>query len=68
MIATSLIPLDTNLPEIYAFILGFSCTVWTKMRSLYDSLADGMLADAIELCHCQTSNSFPTEGSQVALN
>ena len=29
--ATSLIPLDTILPEICAFIIGFSCTVWTKM-------------------------------------
>ena len=44
--ATSLIPLDTILPEICAFIIGFSCTVWTKMRSLADSLADGVLADA----------------------
>ena len=25
-----LIPLDTILPEIYAFVIGFSCTVWTK--------------------------------------
>ena len=32
--ATSIIPLDNILPEIYAFIIGFSCTVWTKMRSL----------------------------------
>ena len=30
MIATSLIPLVTNFPEISAFILGFSFTVWTK--------------------------------------
>ena len=44
MIATSLIPLD--LPEKCAFI-GFSCTEWTKMRSLAVSLADGVLADAI---------------------
>ena len=33
-ITTSLIPIDTILPEIFAFIVGFSCTVWTKMRSL----------------------------------
>ena len=45
MITTSHIPLDTILPEICAFILGFSCTVWTKMRSL--SLADGVVADTI---------------------
>ena len=32
--ATSLIPLDTILPEKCAFIIGFNCTVWTKMRSL----------------------------------
>ena len=31
---TSLIPLDTILPEKCAFIFGFSCTVWTKMRFL----------------------------------
>ena len=47
MIATSLIPLDIILPEICAFILGFSPTVWDKMRSLACSLADGVLADAI---------------------
>ena len=45
MIATSLIPLD--LPEKCAFIIGFSCTEWTKMRSLAVSLADSVLADAI---------------------
>ena len=44
---TSYIPLDTILPEICAFIIGFSCTVWIKMRSLAGSLADGVLADAI---------------------
>ena len=27
-------PLDTNFPEISAFIIGFSFTVWTKMRTL----------------------------------
>ena len=47
MIATSLIPLDIILPEICTFIIGFSCTVWTKMTSLAYSLADGVLADAI---------------------
>ena len=31
---TSLLPLDTNFLEICAFKIGFSCTVWTKMRSL----------------------------------
>ena len=30
MVATSLIPLVTNFPEICAFINGFSSTVWTK--------------------------------------
>ena len=34
MIATSLIPLDMNFPEICAFIIGFGFTVWTKMRPL----------------------------------
>ena len=33
-VATSLIPLVTNFPEICAFIIGFSFTVWTKMRPL----------------------------------
>ena len=33
-IATSLIPLVTNFPEIWAFIIGFSFTMWTKMRPL----------------------------------
>ena len=32
--ATSLIPIDTILPEKGAIIIGFSCIVWTKMRSL----------------------------------
>ena len=45
--ATSLIPLDTIHSEICAFIIGFNCTVWTKMRSLAGSLTDGVLADAI---------------------
>ena len=34
--ATSLIPLDTILPEICVFIIGFNCAVWTKMRCLAD--------------------------------
>ena len=34
MNATSLIPLDTNFPEISAFIIGFNFTVWTKMMPL----------------------------------
>ena len=32
MITTSLIPLQTIVPEEYT--IGFSCNVWTKMRSL----------------------------------
>ena len=47
MITTSLIPLDTILPEKCAYIIGFICTVWTKMMSLAGSLADGVQADAI---------------------
>ena len=47
MITTSVIPLDTILPGIYGFVIGFSCTVWTKMRSFAESLADSVLADAI---------------------
>ena len=50
--ATSLIPLDTILPEICAFIIDFNCTVWTKMRSLAGSLADGVLTDAILILPC----------------
>ena len=34
-VTTSLIPIDAILPEICAFIVGFSGTVWTKMRSLW---------------------------------
>ena len=45
--ATSLTPLDTILSEKCAFIIGFSCTVWTKMICLAGSLADGVLADAV---------------------
>ena len=29
-VTTSLIQLDIILPEICAFIIGFSCTLWTK--------------------------------------
>ena len=52
-VATSLIyHIDTNFPEIYAFIIGFSFTVWTKksakkvrkqlrgcLQNLYQSVA-----------------------------
>ena len=44
--ATSLI-LYTIHREKCAFIVGFSSTAWTKMRSLAGSLADGVLADTI---------------------
>ena len=44
VITTSLIPLNIILPEKCDCIIGFSCTVWTKMRSLASSLADGVLA------------------------
>ena len=40
------VQLDIILPEICAFIISFSCTVWTKTMSLACSLADGVLADA----------------------
>ena len=43
-VTTSLIPIDAILPEICACIVGFSCTMWTKMRSLQ---AHCVLADAI---------------------
>ena len=36
--ATSLILLDNILPEKCAFVIGFSCTVWTKMFSLAGSM------------------------------
>ena len=42
-----LVPLDIIIPGICAVIIGFSCTVWTKMTSLAGSLADAVLADAI---------------------
>ena len=47
MITTSLVLLHIILPEICAFIIGYSCTVWTKMRSLACSLADDVVADVI---------------------
>ena len=47
-VTTSLIPIDAIPPEICAFIVGFSCTVWTIMRSLQAYwLADSVLADAV---------------------
>ena len=33
-VTTSLIPKDAILPKICTSIVGFSCTAWTKMRSL----------------------------------
>ena len=44
--------LDTILPEICAFIVCFSCTVWTIMRSLVGTLAEGVLAGAILIPPC----------------
>ena len=32
-VATSLIPHSYNFPEIFAFLIGFSFTVWTKKSS-----------------------------------
>ena len=32
--STSLTPLDTILPEMCAFIIGFSFIMWTKMKPL----------------------------------
>ena len=52
VVTTSLTRLDTILPEICSFIIGFSCNVWTKMRSLAGSLADGVLVDAILILPC----------------
>ena len=52
-VTTPLIPIDAILPEICTFIVGFSCTVCTKMRSLRAHLADCVLADAILIPpHC----------------
>ena len=47
VVAESLIPLDTILPEICSFIIGFSCTVGLKTRPSTGSLADSMLGHAI---------------------
>ena len=38
MITASLISIETILPKECAFIVGFSCTVWTKMKSLAGSI------------------------------
>ena len=45
-VATSLIPLVTNFPEICAFIIGFSFTM-DKNEALVGSLTNGMLAETI---------------------
>ena len=45
-VTTSLIPIDAILPEICTFIVGFSCTAWTKMRSFRANQLI-VLADAI---------------------
>ena len=58
MIATSLIPLDTIFLEICAFIIGFSCTARTKMRSLTGSLADGVLAECFQETRDQLSSTY----------
>ena len=58
MIATSLIPLDIILPEICVFCHWCSCTVWTKMRSLAGSLADGVLADTILIPPRPTAHQY----------
>ena len=34
VLTKSLLPVLTNFPEICAVIIGFSCTVWTKMSPL----------------------------------
>ena len=52
MNAMSLIPLDTIIPEKCAFIIGFSYTVWTKLKTLAVLLADGVLADIILIPPC----------------
>ena len=44
-------------PELRAFLIGFSGTVWTKMMSLAGSLADGMLANAILISSPPTNTS-----------
>ena len=46
-ITTSLIILETILPEKCAFIIGFSSTVCTKMRCMAGSSPDDVLADII---------------------
>ena len=49
MITKTFAPVDIILPEICA---GFSHSVWTQMRSLACSLADGVLPDAILISPC----------------
>ena len=56
MITTSLIPLENILPEELAFIIGFSCTVWTKMKSF-------LLAPWLMECHL--NSSLPTNIRKV---
>ena len=54
------VPLDTFLLEICAFVIGFSFSMWTKLRSLAGSLADGVLADAIS----PPTNTWKVRGYQ----
>ena len=48
----SLHHLENILPEICAFVIGFSCTMWTKMRYLAGSLVAGVLVEAILIFPC----------------
>ena len=48
-VATSLIPLVTNFPEICAFIIGFSCTVWTKKSAKKVQTSNRMLTSFVSI-------------------
>ena len=48
----SLHHLENIIPEICAFVIGFSCTMWTKMRYLAGSLVAGVLVEAILIFPC----------------
>ena len=65
MITKTFAPVYIILPEICAFIIGFSHSVWTQMMSLAWSLADGVLPDAILISPCTPSlpNNVYREGS-----
>ena len=49
MVTTLLVPLVTNFPEICAFIIGFSFTVWTKSPRKNAETSNRMLTKFVSI-------------------